>query len=187
MFGSYTLGSFCWLSITVSWLRILKLGWASPGQLLIGSFPLSLTGAFQLLLIILCALLLCVTLLRCLVCPWQLCSHGNWKSWIQFIFISSLDVTFDRAYSFDKHVGRLVQTCFCHLKSISHKYMAFQCEMQMITHAFISSHLDYCDLLFTCLSKSSLFSCKWFTMWLQGFSPGRLKHHWFCSLYAGSP
>ncbi|KAF7645479.1 hypothetical protein LDENG_00203900 [Lucifuga dentata] len=28
--------------------------------------------------------------------------------------------------------------------------------MEMIIHAFISSHLDYCNSLFTCLNKTSL-------------------------------
>ncbi|KAF7661331.1 hypothetical protein LDENG_00263940 [Lucifuga dentata] len=31
-----------------------------------------------------------------------------------------------------------------------------QAEMEMIIHAFISSHLDYCNSLFTCLNKTPL-------------------------------
>lgn len=43
-----------------------------------------------------------------------------------------------------------------HLHSIAHlKYIVSQSEMEMVMHAFISSHLDYCNKLYRCLNKSS--------------------------------
>lgn len=59
--------------------------------------------------------------------------------------------------SFDQHIKELTQTSFFHLRNIAKlRSIVSQPELEQIIHAFISSRLDYCNSLFTCLSKSSL-------------------------------
>lgn len=59
--------------------------------------------------------------------------------------------------SFDQHIKELTQTSFFHLRNIAKlRSIVSQSELEQIIHAFISSRLDYCNSLFTCLSKSSL-------------------------------
>ena len=55
--------------------------------------------------------------------------------------------TLDSALTLVAHVKSLVHSCFYHLKHC-------QSEMEMIIHAFISSCLDYCNSMFTCLSAA---------------------------------
>lgn len=69
----------------------------------------------------------------------------------------NLVVTFDQVFTLEKHVNGLVQTCFHHLRSIVRlKHSVSQREMEMVTHALISSRLDYFNSLFLCLNKSLL-------------------------------
>ena len=57
----------------------------------------------------------------------------------------------------DKHVRSVSKACFYHLRNIAKlRTVVSHPELEMIIHAFISSRLDYCNSLFTCLSKSSL-------------------------------
>jgi len=63
-------------------------------------------------------------------------------------------VTHDTALTLDAHVKSLVCSCFYHLKNIAKlSPIVSRSEMEMIIHAFISSRLDYCNSIFTCLSN----------------------------------
>uniref|UniRef100_A0A669BKN7 Reverse transcriptase domain-containing protein n=1 Tax=Oreochromis niloticus TaxID=8128 RepID=A0A669BKN7_ORENI len=68
--------------------------------------------------------------------------------------IRNLGVTFDSALTLDVHVKSLVRSCFYHLRNMSH--IVSHTELEIVIHAFISSRLDYCNSLFTCLNKNSL-------------------------------
>jgi len=71
--------------------------------------------------------------------------------------LRNLGVTFDQAMHFDQHVKSLTRTCFFHLRNIAKlRSVVSLAQLEMIIHAFISSRLDYCNSIFTCLSKSSL-------------------------------
>ncbi|MDG2555462.1 hypothetical protein P7M41_26055, partial [Vibrio parahaemolyticus] len=71
--------------------------------------------------------------------------------------LRNLGVTFDQAMLFDDHIKTVTHSCFFHLKNISKlRSMLTYSELEMIIHAFISSRLDYCNSLFTCLNKTSL-------------------------------
>lgn len=54
-----------------------------------------------------------------------------------------LGVIFNPQMKFEHHVRKLTESCFFP----SEEYYYF---------AFVSSHLDYCNALFTCLSKSGV-------------------------------
>uniref|UniRef100_A0A3P9B4Y7 NACHT domain-containing protein n=1 Tax=Maylandia zebra TaxID=106582 RepID=A0A3P9B4Y7_9CICH len=56
----------------------------------------------------------------------------------------------------EKLSKQLFQNCFYHPRNISKLRLVSKAELEMILHAFISSHLDYCNGLFTCLNKSAL-------------------------------
>lgn len=60
--------------------------------------------------------------------------------------------------SLELHSKQLVRNCFFQLRNIS-KLRSFVAkgELEMIIHAFISSRLDYCNSLFSCLSKKELY------------------------------
>uniref|UniRef100_A0AAQ6IB00 Reverse transcriptase domain-containing protein n=1 Tax=Anabas testudineus TaxID=64144 RepID=A0AAQ6IB00_ANATE len=70
----------------------------------------------------------------------------------------SLGVWFDSKLNFEHHVTKLVQACFYHLRNISkiRSILSFH-DTEVILHAFISSRLDYCNSLFTCLSQKSIY------------------------------
>ncbi len=71
--------------------------------------------------------------------------------------LRNLCVTFDHNMLLDNHIKSLSRTCFFQLKNISKlRPIISHSELQLTVHAFISSRLDYCNSLFTCLNKSSL-------------------------------
>lgn len=71
--------------------------------------------------------------------------------------IKNLGVTFDQSMQLDKHVKSMTRTCFFHLRNIAKlRSIISHAELEMSVHAFISSRLDYCNSLFTCLSKASV-------------------------------
>jgi len=71
--------------------------------------------------------------------------------------LRNLGVLFDQSMSLDSHSRQLVKNCFYHLRNISKlRALLSKVDLEMIIHAFISSRLDYCNSLFTCLNKSSL-------------------------------
>lgn len=66
-------------------------------------------------------------------------------------------VIFDQAMHFENNIRSLKHTFFIHLRNIAKlRSTVLQPELEMTIHAFISSQLDYCSSLFTCLNKSSL-------------------------------
>ncbi len=71
--------------------------------------------------------------------------------------IRNLGVIFDRSTCLNSHVKSVVRSCFFHLRNIAKiTSMVSKKEMKMLVHAFISTRLDYCNVLYTCLNKSSL-------------------------------
>uniref|UniRef100_A0A8C5HZV2 Reverse transcriptase domain-containing protein n=1 Tax=Gouania willdenowi TaxID=441366 RepID=A0A8C5HZV2_GOUWI len=71
--------------------------------------------------------------------------------------IRNLGVTFDEGMSLERHSKQLIRNCFFHLRNISKlRHIVSGPELEMVIHAFVSSRLDYCNSLFTCLSKKDL-------------------------------
>ena len=61
------------------------------------------------------------------------------------------------AMSLGRHSKQLVRNCFFQLRNISKlRTVVTKGELEIIIHAFISSRLDYCNNLFTCLNKKEL-------------------------------
>uniref|UniRef100_A0A8C6LAX3 Reverse transcriptase domain-containing protein n=1 Tax=Nothobranchius furzeri TaxID=105023 RepID=A0A8C6LAX3_NOTFU len=71
--------------------------------------------------------------------------------------IRNLGVIFDPALSLDSHVKTISRSCFFQLRNISKvRKLVSTADLEKIIHAFVSSRLDYCNALFTGLSKTSL-------------------------------
>ena len=71
--------------------------------------------------------------------------------------LRNLGVIFDKSMHFDSHVKSVTRTCFYHLRNIAKlRSIVSHNELEMVIHAFVSSRLDYCNSLFTCLNKTSL-------------------------------
>ena len=71
--------------------------------------------------------------------------------------LRNLGVIFDQQMHFDHHIKSLTRTCFFHLRNIAKlRSVVSHAELEMIIHAFVSSRLDYCNSLFTCLDASTL-------------------------------
>uniref|UniRef100_A0A8C6NV41 Reverse transcriptase domain-containing protein n=1 Tax=Nothobranchius furzeri TaxID=105023 RepID=A0A8C6NV41_NOTFU len=71
--------------------------------------------------------------------------------------IRNLCMTFDPALTLDSHVSSLVRSSFFHLRNIAKlSPILSHSELETVIHTFISSRLDYCNSLFTCLSRTSL-------------------------------
>uniref|UniRef100_A0A3P9DQW7 Reverse transcriptase domain-containing protein n=1 Tax=Maylandia zebra TaxID=106582 RepID=A0A3P9DQW7_9CICH len=69
----------------------------------------------------------------------------------------NLGIIFDQSLSFDVHVKSVTRSCFFHLRNIAKlRTIVSTTELEMLVHAFISSRLDYCNALFSCVSKASL-------------------------------
>lgn len=69
----------------------------------------------------------------------------------------NLGVIFDRNLTFSKHIKRLVQSSYLQLRNISkiRHILSFK-DLERIIHVFISSRLDYCNGLFTCLNQGTM-------------------------------
>ena len=86
-------------------------------------------------------------------------SHFTESSWI-LVFKSptarTLAVILDSILSFEKQIN-IVQSCFYQLRSIS-KIRSFllQTDLEKVIHAFISSWLDYYNILYSGLSKKAI-------------------------------
>ncbi len=71
--------------------------------------------------------------------------------------VTSLGVILDSDSSLKPHINKVTQTAFFHLRNVAKvqpsliKHVA-----EKPIHAFITSRLDYCDVLFTGLSKKSI-------------------------------
>ncbi len=63
----------------------------------------------------------------------------------------------DSQLSFVSHVHNLIKSCYFHLRNITKikSTLSFH-DLERLIHAFVFSHLDYCNDLFTCLSQSSV-------------------------------
>ncbi|KAF7655247.1 hypothetical protein LDENG_00058590 [Lucifuga dentata] len=71
--------------------------------------------------------------------------------------VRNLGVILDSSLSLDAHVRQLTCSSFFHLRNIAKlRAVVSKTELKMVIHAFISSRLDYCNSLLTCLSKTSL-------------------------------
>lgn len=67
--------------------------------------------------------------------------------------IRNLEVIFDSALSLEADV---VRSCFYQLRKISQvSFSRSGSKLEIHTHAFISSLLDFCNSVFTCFNKSS--------------------------------
>ena len=68
--------------------------------------------------------------------------------------VRNLGVVLDPNLSLESHVRKVVQTSFYHLRNIV-KIKSFLStpDLTKVIHAFIHSRLDYCNALYSCLSK----------------------------------
>ncbi len=84
--------------------------------------------------------------------------------------IRNLGVIFDRSLCFNSHVKSVFRSCFFHLRNIAKiRSIVSKKEMKMLVHAFISSRLDYCNVLYTVWTNLPWIKYKLYRMWLQGF------------------
>lgn len=71
--------------------------------------------------------------------------------------LRNLGVIFDQSMSFDAHIKALTKSSFFHLGNIAKLRSVVSInDLEKLIHAFISSCLDYCNSLFTCLNRSSI-------------------------------
>ena len=71
--------------------------------------------------------------------------------------IRNLGVKFDQAMNLDSHIKSVTSTCFFHLRNIAKlRSIVSHSDLEKIIHAFVSSRLDYCNSVLTCLNKTSL-------------------------------
>lgn len=91
---------------------------------------------------------------------WRLCKYSNIKRHRPSLFCSitqhrrNLGVVFDQTLSSHKHVRSMAQTCFHHLRNISRIRPFLSAKnLEIVTHAFITSRLDYCNSLPSGTSK----------------------------------
>lgn len=56
----------------------------------------------------------------------------------------------------EHHSKQLVKNCFFQLRNISKaRFIIFPKELEMVIYAFVTSGLDYCNSLFTCLAHAN--------------------------------
>ena len=69
----------------------------------------------------------------------------------------SLGVMFDPQISFNTHITKVVQSCYYQLRNISKiKSFISTTDLETVTHAFISSRLDYCNSLYSAINKKAI-------------------------------
>ena len=70
--------------------------------------------------------------------------------------VKNLGVTFDPALSFDYHIKDITKIAFFHLRNIAKiRPLLNMSDAETLIHAFVSSRLDYCNVLFSGLPKCS--------------------------------
>ena len=71
--------------------------------------------------------------------------------------VKNLGVLFDQTLSFDLHIKEVTRVAFFHLRNISkiRSILSFK-DSEVLIHAFVSSRLDYCNVLLSGLPKKSL-------------------------------
>jgi len=71
--------------------------------------------------------------------------------------VRNLGVIFDSELKFDRQINAVVKNSFFHLRSIAKlkSILTFD-DMEKVVHAFVSSRLDYCNVLYLGVSQASL-------------------------------
>ena len=69
----------------------------------------------------------------------------------------NLCVIFDSELSFDTQVIKVVKSCFAQLRQLT-KIRSFlsSADLEKVIHAFISSRLDYCNALYSGISRRNI-------------------------------
>ncbi len=71
--------------------------------------------------------------------------------------VRNLGVLIDSTLSFNDHIGKVVKTAFFHLRNIARiRSSLSQQDVETVTHAFVTSQLDYCNSLLYGLSVNNI-------------------------------
>jgi len=71
--------------------------------------------------------------------------------------VKNLGVVFDRTLSFTLHIREVTRVAFYHLRNIARLRQSLtQKDAEILIHAFVSSRLDYCNVLFSGLPRKTL-------------------------------
>ncbi|XP_072769508.1 uncharacterized protein [Nerophis lumbriciformis] len=71
--------------------------------------------------------------------------------------VKNLGIIFDPALSFESHIKSVTKTAFFHLRNIAKiRSILSTSDAEIIIHAFVTSRLNYCNVLFSGLPKSSI-------------------------------
>ncbi|XP_072770846.1 uncharacterized protein [Nerophis lumbriciformis] len=69
----------------------------------------------------------------------------------------NLGIIFDPTLSFESHIKSVTKTAFFHLRNIAKiRSILSTSDAEIIIHAFVTSRLDYCNVLFSGLPMSSI-------------------------------
>ncbi|XP_068191806.1 uncharacterized protein [Antennarius striatus] len=69
--------------------------------------------------------------------------------------VKNLGVTLDSTLAFDKHIKEVTKIAFFHLRNISKiRSSLAMADAEILIHAFVSSRLDYCNVLLSGLPRS---------------------------------
>lgn len=70
--------------------------------------------------------------------------------------IQSHGVYFDQTWSFNAHIKEVTNVAFFHLRNIAKIWpILLSKDPEVLIHAFITSHIDYCNVLLSGLRKKS--------------------------------
>ena len=100
--------------------------------------------------------------------------------------VKCLCVHFDRVFKFKKQISSVVRCSFFQLRLQAIKAYLPQKHLEMVIHAFITSHLDYCNSL--CVTNPQLNTCSSSKMLLLASWHGRKREtisHLCCTPYTG--
>ncbi|XP_061907768.1 uncharacterized protein LOC133652732, partial [Entelurus aequoreus] len=71
--------------------------------------------------------------------------------------VKNLGIIFDPTLSFESHIKSVTKTAFFHLRNIAKiRSILSTSDAEIIIHAFVTSRLDYCNVLFSGLPMSSI-------------------------------
>lgn len=73
------------------------------------------------------------------------------------LVVKNLGVLSDNVFKFDKQINAVVKSCFFHLRLLAKakSFLSFR-DLEKSIHAFVFSHLEYCNSLYTGISQSAL-------------------------------
>ena len=75
----------------------------------------------------------------------------------RFVAVRNLGVTFNADLSFDDHINNVTRISYFHLRNISRiRPFLSMPDAETLVHAFVTSRLDYCNVLFSGLSSAAL-------------------------------